>query len=188
MSEEQLIQEIISGNTYAFKTLMEKYQSPVFRVAMGFVHSKEDAEDITQEVFIKIYRSLPNFKGDSEFSTWLYRITVNMSINYLNRNRQNRLLQSLEDLFDKPSSQKTPLQQLEQTFALLYQDDTVNARQGMGRGPARGMGRGWGRGFGRGYGRAQGYPYGMRDGLRNGKGAAVNFIDENNNGIFDRRE
>jgi len=50
MSEEQLIQEIISGNTYAFKTLMEKYQSPVFRVAMGFVHSKEDAEDITQEV------------------------------------------------------------------------------------------------------------------------------------------
>lgn len=103
MSEEQ------------FKTLMEKYQSQVFRIAMGFVHSKEDADDLTQEVFIKVYRSLSNFKGQSEFSTWLYRITVNMCINYINRNRKNRLLQSLDEIFNMASSEKTPLQQLEET-------------------------------------------------------------------------
>lgn len=115
MSDEQLIHEILSGDTSAFKTLMEKYQLQVFRTVMGFVHVKEDAEDITQDIFVKVYQSLTSFKGESEFSTWLYRVTVNMSINFITRNRKNRLLQSLEDVFTKPSSEKTPLEQLEES-------------------------------------------------------------------------
>lgn len=115
MSDNELIHEILSGDTSAFKTLMEKYQLQVFRTVMGFVHVKEDAEDITQDIFVKVYQSLAFFKGESEFSTWLYRITVNMSINFINRNRKNRLLQSLEDVFAKPSSEKTPLEQLEES-------------------------------------------------------------------------
>lgn len=115
MSDEQLIHEILSGDTSAFKTLMEKYQSQVFRTTMGFLHSKEDAEDITQDIFVKVYQSLTSFKGESEFSTWLYTVTVNMSINFITRNRKNRLLQSLEDIFSRPSSEKTPLEQLEES-------------------------------------------------------------------------
>lgn len=115
MSDEQLIQEILSGNTSAFKMLMEKYQLRVFRTVLGFVHSKEDAEDITQDIFMKAYQSLVFFKGESEFTTWLYRITANMSINFVNRNRKNRFLQSLEDIFYKPSGEKTPLEQLEES-------------------------------------------------------------------------
>ena len=115
MSDEQLIYKINSNDPSAFKTLMEKYQLQVFRTVMGFVHSKEDAEDITQDVFVKVYQSLASFKGESEFSTWLYRITVNMSINFVNRNRKNRLLQSLEDIFTKPGNEKTPLEQLEES-------------------------------------------------------------------------
>lgn len=115
MTDEQLIHEILSGDTSSFKTLMEKYQLQVFRTVIGFVHSKEDAEDITQDIFVKVYQSLTSFKGESEFSTWLYRITVNMSINFVNRNRKNRLLQSLEDVFYKPSNEKTPLEQLEES-------------------------------------------------------------------------
>ncbi len=114
MSDEQLIHEIILGDTSAFKILMEKYQSQVFRTVMGFVHSKEDAEDITQDIFVKVYQSLTSFKGESELSTWLYRITVNISINFVNRNRKSRLLQSLEDIFHKPSNEKTPLEELEE--------------------------------------------------------------------------
>lgn len=113
MSDKELIQKIIDGDTAAFKGLMEKYQLQVFRVVMGFVHSKEDAEDVTQDVFVKVYQSLPKFRGDSEFSTWLYRVAVNMSINYINRNKKNTLLQSLEEVFYKISGDKTPLDELE---------------------------------------------------------------------------
>lgn len=113
MSDSELIHSILSGNTIAFKELMEKYQGMVFRTAMGFVHSKEDAEDITQEIFIKVFQTLSGFKGDSEFSTWLYRITVNTSINFVNKSRRNGFLQSLENIFSKSSDEKTPLEQLE---------------------------------------------------------------------------
>lgn len=115
MSDEQVIHEILSGDASAFKMLMEKYRLQVFRTVMGFVHTKEDAEDVTQDIFVKVYQTLAAFKGESEFSTWLYRVTVNMSINFVNRNRKNRLLQSLEDIFHKPSSDKTPLEQLEES-------------------------------------------------------------------------
>ena len=117
MEEEQLIQEIVCGNTLAFKMLMEKYQNRVFCVAMGFVHSKEDAEDLTQEVFIKVYLSLSTFNHESKFSTWLYRITINTCINFANRNRKRRLLQSLEDVwhsaFNQRDEEQTPLEKME---------------------------------------------------------------------------
>lgn len=113
MSDEQLIREITAGNDAAFRTLMERYQRQVFRTVMGFVHMKEDAEDITQEVFIRVYQSLHTFQGESEFSTWLYRITVNMSLNFLRSNRKKRVLQSLETLFTLRSEEKSPLEELE---------------------------------------------------------------------------
>ncbi len=99
MSDEQLIKDIISGNQAAFKNLMEKYQLQVFRTVMGFVHLKEDAEEVTQDIFVRVYQSLSSFHHDAEFSTWLYRITVNTSLNFLHSNRKNRLLQFLEAIF-----------------------------------------------------------------------------------------
>ncbi|MCK9303951.1 MAG: RNA polymerase sigma factor [Bacteroidales bacterium] len=113
MSDEQIIQDIISGNKDAYRELVEKYQRMVFRTAIGFLHSREDAEDITQDIFIKVYESLKSFKGKSEFSTWLYRITINTSINFANRNKKNWLLQSIENLFDKSNNEKNPLELLE---------------------------------------------------------------------------
>lgn len=114
MSDEQLIKEIISGSHAAFETLMDKYQLQVFRTVIGFVHIKEDAEEVTQDIFIKVYQSLPSFNYDSEFSTWLYRITVNMSLNSLRKNKKNRMLQSLEAIFSYRTEEKTPLEELEQ--------------------------------------------------------------------------
>ncbi|HAR38066.1 MAG: hypothetical protein A2W86_09455 [Bacteroidetes bacterium GWD2_45_23] len=113
MSDEQLIKEIISGNHAAFKNLMEKYQLQVFRTVMGFVHTKEDAEEVTQDIFVRVYQSISSFRHDAEFSTWLYRITVNTSLNFLRSNRKNRLLQSLEAIFSLRSEEKTPLEELE---------------------------------------------------------------------------
>jgi RNA polymerase sigma-70 factor (ECF subfamily) len=113
MSDEQLIKEITSGNHAAFKSLMEKYQLQVFRTVTGFVHTKEDAEEVTQDIFVRVYQSLSSFQHDAEFSTWLYRITINMCLNFLRRNRKNRLLQSLEAIFTLRSEEKTPQEELE---------------------------------------------------------------------------
>ncbi|HCV14805.1 MAG TPA: hypothetical protein DF637_00505, partial [Rikenellaceae bacterium] len=71
-----ILDDIKGGNKEAFRELAERYSSPLFRLSMGYLHSKEDAEDMVQEIFVKLYHSLDTFKGDSKFSTWLYRIAV----------------------------------------------------------------------------------------------------------------
>jgi len=60
----------------------------VFRTALGFLHCVEDAEDVTQEVFLKAWRNLNSFRGESAISTWLYRIAVNLSLNYISRKKR----------------------------------------------------------------------------------------------------
>jgi RNA polymerase sigma-70 factor (ECF subfamily) len=119
MPEKQLIERILSGDKEAFRLLMEKYQQQVFHVAIGFVHSREDAEDITQEVFIRVYRALRSFKEKSLFSTWLYRITLNTAMNYVNKNRRRNLLtdacNSLMSLLNKSNEERDAQQKLETT-------------------------------------------------------------------------
>jgi len=119
MSEQQIIQAILKGDHSKFEWLVLKYQSMVFRTAIGFVHSKEDAEDLTQDIFIRAFQSLSSFQGNSEFSTWLYRITINTSLNQVNRNKQRSFLQTSGDLllniFNKETEDKNPHQELEQT-------------------------------------------------------------------------
>ncbi|NCB20014.1 MAG: sigma-70 family RNA polymerase sigma factor, partial [Bacteroidia bacterium] len=83
--EIELIQEILDGNTNKFKAIADEYGEQLFRVALGYMHSGEEAEDIVQESLIKAYNSLRFFKGESRLSTWLYRITVNTCINELEK-------------------------------------------------------------------------------------------------------
>ncbi len=70
----------------------------VFRTCIGFVHNKDDADDLTQETFIQAYESLSRFRGDSSFSTWLYRIAVNASLNRTRKSPLSMLMQQIDDL------------------------------------------------------------------------------------------
>jgi len=79
----QLIQRIQNGEQQAFTLLVRKYQTRVANILTRYVRSSGDIPDVSQEVFIKVYKSLPNFRGDSAFYTWLFRITVNTAKNYL---------------------------------------------------------------------------------------------------------
>lgn len=79
----QLIQRIQTGEQQAFALLVRKYQTRVANILTRYVRSSGDIPDVSQEVFIKVYKSLPNFRGDSAFYTWLFRITVNTAKNYL---------------------------------------------------------------------------------------------------------
>lgn len=79
----ELVQRVQNGDKRAFDVLILKYQQRIVHVITGFVHDPVEALDVAQEAFIKAYRALPNFRGDSAFYTWLYRIAVNTAKNYL---------------------------------------------------------------------------------------------------------
>jgi RNA polymerase sigma-70 factor (ECF subfamily) len=86
-----------AGDLDAFDALVRKYQERVYATVYNMTSSHEDADDLTQESFIKAYQALKSFKGDSSFFTWLYRIAVNKTINFL-KQRRNRGQMSLNDL------------------------------------------------------------------------------------------
>lgn len=105
MTEQELLQKLINRDNNAFRLLVEQYQQNVFSTCMGFLHHKEDAEDIAQDVFIEVYQSIDKFRQESKLSTWLYRISVNKSLNHIKKNKKSKLLLSLENIFSEGSNE-----------------------------------------------------------------------------------
>ncbi|MCK6555011.1 sigma-70 family RNA polymerase sigma factor [Candidatus Binatia bacterium] len=87
-SDGDLVRAVRHGDRDAFRVLVERYQRKVTAVALGMVRNREDALDIAQETFVKAFESLQNFKGDSSFYTWIYRIVVNLAIDFRRRERR----------------------------------------------------------------------------------------------------
>lgn len=81
--DQQLVERVQGGDKAAFDLLVAKYQRKIFRLLSRLVRDPAEIEDVAQEAFIKAYRALPNFRGDSAFYTWLYRIAINTAKNYL---------------------------------------------------------------------------------------------------------
>jgi RNA polymerase sigma-70 factor (ECF subfamily) len=81
--DQQLVERAQRGDKHAFELLVSKYQRKLARLLSRFIRDATEVEDVTQEAFIKAYRALPTFRGDSAFYTWLYRIGINTAKNYL---------------------------------------------------------------------------------------------------------
>lgn len=81
--DQQLVERAQRGEKHAFELLVSKYQRKLARLLSRFIRDPTEVEDVTQEAFIKAYRALPNFRGDSAFYTWMYRIGINTAKNYL---------------------------------------------------------------------------------------------------------
>src|SRR5437660_1271948 len=81
--DQQLVERAQRGDRRAFELLVAKYQRKLARLLSRLVRDPAEVEDVTQEAFIKAYRALPSFRGDSAFYTWLYRIGINTATNYL---------------------------------------------------------------------------------------------------------
>ena len=99
-----LLQSVLAGDRKAFELLVGRYQSKVYRLAMGLTHNSQDAEEIIQEVFFKVYRNLAEFEGKSAFSSWLYRIALNTSYMKLRERRGSNLV-SLDDVINQLEEQ-----------------------------------------------------------------------------------
>ena len=130
MNEDQLIQGLIERNEQAFSHLVELYKHKVFNTCLSFTHNREDAEEAAQDVFISVYQSIKAFQRKSSLSTWIYRITVNKSLELVRKRKRksqlgfiNFILGRKEDLpgtsqvsFDHPGVQ---LENMERT-RILY--------------------------------------------------------------------
>jgi len=88
-----LVRKIVKGNTDAFRQIVEKHQSKIFYLGLKFFHNPEEAEDFTQDVFLRAYEKLATFRGRVPFGAWLYRIAYNLAVNkyYFNRRRLTEL-------------------------------------------------------------------------------------------------
>ncbi|MFO7574574.1 MAG: sigma-70 family RNA polymerase sigma factor [Bacteroidales bacterium] len=103
-TDYKLLAGLQSGDREAYKLLVEKYHVKVIRTCTGFVHSAADAEDIAQEVFIEVFRSVDRFRGDSALSTWIYRIAVNKSLNFLRSAARRKVFSFLTGHDDRNST------------------------------------------------------------------------------------
>lgn len=119
MEDFELIESVLKGNERDFERLIKMYESGVFRVVIGLLHNKEDAEEVTQDVFLKLYSSLSSFDRRAAFTTWLYRIAINTSLNFLRKKRNKVFWSELKTIFQ--FSSKEPSAEAKMTERLDYE-------------------------------------------------------------------
>ncbi len=102
--DTQLIEQFQSGNTAVFDTLFTRYQKRTYRLVQRFVPNHEDALDITQDAFIRAYQGLSDFKSQCQFYSWLYRITVNLCIDFLRKKARSEVM-----VYESDESDELPM-------------------------------------------------------------------------------
>jgi RNA polymerase sigma factor (sigma-70 family) len=107
LTDKEIISRILQGEQALFAQLVERYQNYVFTLVMRFTDSREDAEEIAQDVFVKSYRSLADFRGESKFSTWLYTVVRTSCITFLRKKRLDTVSLDNEKTFMQLESKES---------------------------------------------------------------------------------
>lgn len=136
LNDNELISQVLSGDQQAYASLVTRYQNYVFTLVLRFTKNREDAEEVSQDIFVKAYRSLVDFRGDSKFSTWLYTIVNTTCITFLRKKRLE--VQSLDNerVFEVADSQdsgmranlveqKSRMAMVSQAIKMLSPDDAA---------------------------------------------------------------
>lgn len=136
MNENQFLADLKAQKQEAYAKLLDEYQKMVFNTCLSFVPNVEDAEDIAQEVFVEVYNSISKFKGNSKLSTWMYRISVNKSLEFIRKKNTKKrfgFMQSLSGTampidksgyfteFNHPGVQLEQKEQRETLFKAIHQ-------------------------------------------------------------------
>ena len=103
MNEWALIEQLKKGDQSAFKFIVDTWKDMVYNTALSIVQQEEDAEDVTQEVFVQVYQSIEGFKRESKFSTWLYRITLSKAMDHERRKKRKKRFAFVKNLFGEGS-------------------------------------------------------------------------------------
>jgi RNA polymerase sigma-70 factor (ECF subfamily) len=134
LNDNEIIRQVLSGDHQAFGGLVNRYRDYVFTLALRIVKNREDAEEIAQDVFVKAYKYLADFKGHSKFTTWLYTIVNNTSISFLRKKKlevhslDNEKVFAVADSLDSGMQanqveQKSKQVMVNRAIALLSPDD-----------------------------------------------------------------
>jgi len=134
LNDSEIIGKVLSGEQQAYALLVNRYQSYVFTLALRFTKNREDAEELSQDIFIKAYRSLSDFRGTAKFSTWLYTIVNNACISFLRKKKLEVHSLDNEKFFEVADNQdsgmranmieqKSKIAMVNKAIALLGPDD-----------------------------------------------------------------
>ena len=134
IADIDVISQVLKGDHNAYATLVNRYNNFVFTIVLRYVKGREDAEEVAQDVFIKAYKSLSSFKGDSKFSTWLYTVTTTTCITFLRKKKLE--VQSLDnekvfeaageiagDMSANQIEQKSKVNMVNEAIKMLSPDD-----------------------------------------------------------------
>ena len=134
LGDNEIISRVLKGEQNAYAELVNRYQAYVFTLVLRMIKSREDAEEVAQDVFVKAYRSLADFRGESKFSTWLYTITNTTCITFLRKKKLDIHSLDNEKVFEVADSkdsglranlveQKSRINMVNQAIAMLSPDD-----------------------------------------------------------------
>jgi RNA polymerase sigma-70 factor (ECF subfamily) len=134
LGDNEVISRVLQGEQNAYAELVSRYQGYVFTLVMRMIKSREDAEEVAQDVFVKAYRSLADFRGEAKFSTWLYTITNTTCITFLRKKKLDVHSLDNEKLFEVADSkdsgfranmveQKSRVNMVNEAIAMLNRDD-----------------------------------------------------------------
>jgi RNA polymerase sigma factor (sigma-70 family) len=104
LTDTELTALLKQGDRQAFEYLVKNYQDRIFNACLGVLQSAEDAEDMAQEVFVEVYRSIGGFKGESKLSTWMYRIAMTKSLDHLRSKKRKKRFAFVSSLFKEDSN------------------------------------------------------------------------------------
>lgn len=133
-SDIDIITLVLNGNRQAYSILVERYQNFVFTITLRYLKNREDAEEVAQDVFVKAYRSLADFKGTAKFSTWLYTITTTTCITFLRKKKPEIYSLDNEKIFARVGNidsgtnanqieQKNKIRMVNEAIKMLSTDD-----------------------------------------------------------------
>ena len=134
LGDNEIISRVLKGEQNAYAELVNRYQAYVFTLVLRMIKSREDAEEVAQDVFVKAYRSLADFRGESKFSTWLYTIANTTSITFLRKKKLDVHSLDNEKVFELADSrdsglranlveQKSRVNMVNEAIAMLSPDD-----------------------------------------------------------------
>ena len=117
MTEKEIIQSIQKGNTQHFSILVDRHKNMIYSLVYRMVKPEEDAEEVAQDTFLKAFKSIKQFKGNSKFSTWLYKIAYFTAINHL---RKNKMLTAQIDMSSFENEDQSAIEDLNATDQKYY--------------------------------------------------------------------
>ncbi len=130
------LRQLQAGNQSAAKQLVDLYQVRVYNVCISLLHNVHDAEDVTQEVFIEVLLHTADFRGESNLGTWIYRIAINRSLNFIRSNKKRRWWKQLDDFLSfsddqnhEPFIKQQPMEENEQKLILQEAIDKLPEKQ-----------------------------------------------------------